>query len=65
MSVVSAMVKYEAPCPKCEGPATWTGKNVCEIVPLKVHSTEDFWDDHVIITVECRKCDAKDMRWTA
>jgi endogenous inhibitor of DNA gyrase (YacG/DUF329 family) len=65
MTVVTNLVQYVAPCPECGTDAVWLSKSVGERVPLNVHSTQDYYDDHIIITVRCSKCDAKDMKWTA
>jgi len=65
MNYVTNQVYYEAACPECGGDAMWHGQNVARKVPLNVHSTQEYYEDHVIITVRCRKCDAKEMVWAA
>lgn len=65
MSYVTAQVYYTAACPCCKEDAQWHGVNVAEKVPLDVHSTQEYYEDHLQLYVRCRGCDAKDMKWTA
>ena len=65
MNYVTNQVYYKSPCPECGGEATWHGQNVALKVPLDVHSTQEYYEDQLILSVKCAKCDAKEMRWVA